>query len=71
MEKTELLEERGEEKQIEIAKLELEGGSKRGIKAKWDSEREDRVEEKSRLRGQGQLNENILSFFWQLTVSKS
>ncbi len=69
--KTELLEVRRVEKQMENAKLELEGGSKRGIKAERDSEREDRVEEKSRVRGQGQENKNILSFFWQLTVSKS
>lgn len=48
--------------QMENAKLELEGGGKRGIKAERDSEREDRVEEKSRLRGQGQENKNILSF---------
>ncbi len=48
---------------MENAKLELEGGSKRGIKAERDSERKDRVEDKSRLRGQGQGNTNILSFF--------
>lgn len=47
---------------MENAKLELEGGGKRGIKAERDSEREDRVEKKSRLRGQGQENKNILSF---------
>lgn len=67
-EKTEKLNcwERGEkEKQMENAKLELEGGSKRGIKA--EREREGVwVKEKSRLRGQGQENKNILSFF--LTV---
>lgn len=51
------------EKQMENAKLELEGGSKRGIKTERDSKRKDRVEEKSRVRGQGQGNKNILSFF--------
>lgn len=48
---------------MENAKLELEGGSKRGIKTERDSKREDRVEQKLRLRGQGQENKNILSFF--------
>lgn len=32
---------------MENAKLELEGGSKRGIKPERDSKKEDRVEEKS------------------------
>lgn len=48
---------------MENAKLELERGSKKGIKAERESEREDRVEEESRVRGQGQENKNILSFF--------
>lgn len=48
---------------MENAKLELEGGSERGIKAKRDSERQNRLEEKLRLRGQGKENKNILSFF--------
>lgn len=47
---------------MENAKLELGGGSKRGIKTERDGEREDRVREKSRLRGQGQENKNILRF---------
>lgn len=50
-------------KQVENTKLELEGASERGIKAERDSEKEDRVQEKLRLRGQGQENKNILSFF--------
>lgn len=37
----------------------MEGCSERRIKAERDSEREDRVEEKLRLRGQGQENKNI------------
>lgn len=48
---------------MENAKLEMEGCSERGIKAERNCEREDRVEEKLRLRGQGQENKNILSFF--------
>lgn len=48
---------------MENTKLELEGASERGIKAERDSEKEDRVQEKLRLRGQGQENKNILSFF--------
>lgn len=44
-------------------KMELEGASERGIKAERNSEKEDRVQEKLRLRGQGQENKNISRFF--------
>lgn len=43
--------------------MELEGASEGGIKAERDSEKEDRVREKLRPRGQGQENKNILRFF--------
>lgn len=41
---------------MENAKLEMEGGTEKGIKAEGatDSEGEDRVEEKLGLKGQGQ-----------------
>lgn len=47
------------------AKLELEGGGKRGIKPERDSKEEDGVEETLWVRGQGQENKNISdSWLW-------
>lgn len=48
---------------MENAKSELEGGCERGINTERDSKKQDRLEEKLRLRGQGKENKNILGFY--------